>query len=167
MPPIGWLLSGVDFANLYIILKRGKKSRVTKANYKSLLQARDDGAVTVNFGIFINSLLNFVVITGIIWVFVRTINRLRRKKENQVASKDCDHCYSRVDVRARRCPHCTSDLKDNGHHEDHPPSSPEQAEDSTGEEDEKREKGAVKPQKYLKKTIKKQLSQSVLSFPGM
>jgi len=111
MPPIGWLLSGVDFANIFILLKRGKKNKITQSRYKSLTQAKEDGAVTINIGVFLNSILNFVVISVIIFTFVRTINKLKKKKEP--TSKQCPYCYSKIDQRAIRCAFCTSQLKEN------------------------------------------------------
>lgn len=116
MPPIGWLLSGVDFANIFLLLKRGKKNKLTKGQYKSLSQAKEDGAVTVNVGVFLNSVLNFVVISVIIFAFVRTINQAkedRKHKDKEGKShktKKCIYCYSKIDFRARKCPYCTSIL---------------------------------------------------------
>src|SRR5262249_157580 len=95
IPPIGWLLSVVDLANIFVLLKRGKKHRITKSRYKSLTHAREDGAVTVNVGVFLNTVLNFVVISVIIFTFVRTINKIKRKKKPKVAL--CKHCFSYVD----------------------------------------------------------------------
>jgi large conductance mechanosensitive channel len=109
MPPIGMLLRGVDFANIFWVLKRGKKIAITKAKYKSLTQAKEDGSVTINIGVFLNSLINFLVLSVIIFTLVRFINKLKRKKQKK-SSKECKYCYSKVDIRAIRCPYCTGDL---------------------------------------------------------
>jgi len=109
MPPIGWLLSGVDFANIYVLLKRGKKNKLTNGRYKSLNQAKEDGAVTVNIGVFLNTVLNFVVVSLIIFVFVRTLDKLKRKKSPTM--KKCKYCYSKVDHRASKCAFCCSEIE--------------------------------------------------------
>jgi len=108
MPPIGLLLSGVDFANIFVLLKRGRKHRITRNKYKSLTHAKDDGAIVMGVGVFLNSILNFVVISVIIFIFVRSINRIKRKKEPLLTS--CPQCFSPIDKRALRCPFCTSTL---------------------------------------------------------
>lgn len=112
MPPIGWLLSGVDFANLFMILKRGKKNTITKGKYKSLNQAKEDGAVTMNVGVFLNSLINFVVISVIIFTMVRTINNFKRQGNSKarLTMRECPYCYSEIDSRAIKCGYCTTDL---------------------------------------------------------
>jgi len=109
MPPIGWLLSGVDFANIYFLLKRGRKAKLTHAQYKSLNHAKDDGAVTVNVGVFLNSVLNFVVISTIVFTFVRTIHQ--QQKSGMGKMKKCLYCMNKVHFRAVRCPCCTSTLE--------------------------------------------------------
>lgn len=149
MPPIGWLLSGVDFANIFVLLKRGKKNMITRGVYKSLAQAKDDGAVTVNIGVFLNSVLNFVVISVIIFTFVRTINRVKTdsEKEHHCANKKrCPYCFSKIDRRATRCSLCTSDIS----------SSTAEA-DFLEEVEYKEGKGSAK---ILKKNLKKQLSRN-------
>jgi len=146
MPPIGWLLSGVDFANIFVLLKRGKKNKITKGIYKSLGQAKDDGAVTVNIGVFLNSVLNFVVIAVIIFTFVRTINKVKRQ---DVAKKKCEFCYSKIDCRATKCAYCTSDVT---------PTSPPNLDQIGADNDEE----GKSTSKYLKKRLKKQFSKSSL-----
>jgi len=152
MPPIGWLLSGVDFANIFILLKRGKKNRITKATYKSLNQAKEDGAVTVNMGVFLNSVLNFVVISVIIFTFVRMISRVKTKTE-VATMKKCEHCCSKIHWKAKKCAYCTSDLK-----VDQTVRIVEVEENDELEESE----DGFKPKKYLKKNLKKQLSKTAL-----
>jgi len=113
MPPIGWLLSGVDFANLFILLKRGKKG----GSYKSLGQAKEDGAVTVNVGNFLNSFINFVVISVVIFTMVRIVNTMRKKKAK--ITKNCPLCYSKIDQRSVRCSFCTADLSEDEETDSH------------------------------------------------
>jgi large conductance mechanosensitive channel len=109
MPPIGWLLSGVDFANIYILLKRGRKGKLTHGTYKSLNHAKEDGAVTVNIGVFLNSVLNFVVISLIIFTLVRTITQSKNQQHTD-STKKCKYCFNKIDFRATRCPCCTAIL---------------------------------------------------------
>jgi len=101
MPPIGLLLSGVDFQNLFFVLKQGKNNQSSKT-YKSLAQAKAAGAVTINFGVFFNFLLNFTVLSVVIFLLLRFIGKMKREK------KKCKYCYSKVDMRATRCAFCTT-----------------------------------------------------------
>ncbi len=107
MPPIGLLLGKVDFANLYINLTGGQ--------YGSLQQAQAAGAATINYGVFINTIINFIIVAFVIFLVVRWFNRLQeasKKPEPAAApaSKDCPYCFSKIDVKATRCPSCTSQL---------------------------------------------------------
>jgi len=112
MPPIGLLLGKVDFTNLYIVLKEG----ATAAPYASLAAAREAGAVTINYGVFINYLINFfIVAAAIFFLVVRPINKLHeRKRVEEVPAapptKECPYCLSTIPLQASRCPHCTSQL---------------------------------------------------------
>ncbi len=110
LPPIGMLLGNVDFSGLFIILKEGKIA----GPYESLDAAKAAGAVTVNYGIFINTLINFLIIAFAIFILIRNVNRLKKKEETTVvapATKECSYCLSVIPVNAIRCPHCTSELK--------------------------------------------------------
>ena len=110
MPPIGLLLGKVDFANLFGVLKEG----TTPGPYASLAAAKAAGAVTHNFGVFINTLINFVILAFVIFLMVKGVNRLRRPKPAPAAApttKDCPFCFSAVPIKATRCPHCTSELR--------------------------------------------------------
>ena len=110
MPPIGLLLGKVDFANMLAVLKEG----ATPGPYASLAAARAAGAVTLNYGTFINTLINFVILAFVIFLMVRGVNRLRRPKPAPAAApttKDCPHCFSAIPIKATRCPNCTSELK--------------------------------------------------------
>ena len=111
MPPIGLLLGNVDFSNVFILLKDGAKA---PGPYASLAAAKAAGAVTMNIGVFINTILSFVIVAFAVFLLVRSINRLRRREEAAPAApttKECPYCVSAVPIKATRCPHCTSELK--------------------------------------------------------
>jgi large conductance mechanosensitive channel len=111
MPPIGLLLGNVDFSNVFILLKEGAKA---PGPYASLAAAKAAGAVTINFGVFINTILSFPIVAFAVFLLVRSINRLNRQKEAAPAApttKECPYCVSAVPIKATRCPHCTSELK--------------------------------------------------------
>lgn len=110
MPPIGLGLGRVDFSNLFLVLKEGS----TPGPYPSVAEAAKVGAVTINYGVFIMTVLNFLIIAFVVFMMVRTINRAKREKEvpQQVPdTKQCTYCYTTIPARAIRCPHCTSQLK--------------------------------------------------------
>lgn len=110
MPPIGLLLGKVDFANLFVVLKEG----TTAAPYVSLAAAKEAGAVTLNLGVFINTVINFLIIALAVFLAVRWINRQKKKAEEPAAApttKECPFCFSAVPIKATRCPFCTSNLK--------------------------------------------------------
>jgi large conductance mechanosensitive channel len=110
MPPIGLLLGNVDFANLFILLKQG----TPPSPYASLADAQAAGAVTMNYGLFINSLISFLVIALAIFLLVRLVNRLRREEPAPPPApteKACPYCCLNIPLEARRCPHCTSELE--------------------------------------------------------
>ena len=109
MPPIGLLLGNVDFANLFVVLKEG----ATAGPYASLADAQAAGAVSMNYGVFVNTIISFVIVAFAVFLIIRNINRLRRKEEAAPAeptTKECAYCMSSIAIKATRCPHCTSDL---------------------------------------------------------
>ena len=110
MPPIGLLLGNVDFTNLFMILKEG----TIAGPYASLVDAKKAGAVTINFGAFINTVISFLIIAFTIFLVIRNINKLRREKEvpsPALTTKECPYCLSAVPIKATRCAYCTSELK--------------------------------------------------------
>jgi len=104
MPPIGLALGKVDFANLFLVLKAGSVA----GPYGSLADAQAAGAVTLNYGIFVNSIISFVIVGFVVFLVVRQVNRLR--KEQSPATRDCPHCLTAIPVKATRCGHCTSEV---------------------------------------------------------
>lgn len=110
MPPIGLLLGKVDFSNLFIVLKDG----ATPGPYTSVAEAQKAGAVSVNYGIFVNAVVKFVITAFAVFLLVRGINKLRQKElaaPPPPTTKECPYCLSSVAIKATRCPHCTSQLK--------------------------------------------------------
>jgi large conductance mechanosensitive channel len=101
MPPIGKLLGGVDFSNFFLVLGPGQ--------YPSVKAAKEAAAATLNYGIFINTLINFTIIAFVLFLVVRTMNRLKRAEPApSPTAKACPHCVMQIPLKATRCPHCTS-----------------------------------------------------------
>ena len=110
MPPIGLLLGGVDFSNMFIVLKEGAAAA---SPYASLTAAKDAGAVTMNIGLFINTVVSFAIVAFAIFLVIRWINSLKKEEEAPAAeptTKDCSFCFSEIAIKATRCPNCTSEL---------------------------------------------------------
>ena len=107
MPPIGLLLGNVDFSNIFAVLKEGK----TAGPYASVAAAKAAGAVTMNVGLFINTIINFLIVAFAIFLLIRSINRFKRQEEATPTSKDCSFCFTKIPIQATRCPNCTSELK--------------------------------------------------------
>jgi large conductance mechanosensitive channel len=105
MPPIGLLLGKVDFSSLFINL--------SGQSYPSLEAAKAAGAATLNYGIFINAIINFLIVAFAIFLLIKQVNRFTAKKEEAPAApstKDCPRCLSQIPIKASRCAHCTSDV---------------------------------------------------------
>ena len=107
MPPIGLLLKKVDFVNLYINL--------SGTPYGTLAEAKEAGAATINYGVFLNTVMNFLVVTIVVFLLVREMNRVRRRQQAAPpppapTTRDCPYCLSKVPLAATRCAFCTSDL---------------------------------------------------------
>lgn len=105
MPPIGLLLGGVDFSSLFVSLN-GEE-------YASLVAAQEAGAPTLNYGLFINNILDFLIVAIAIFFVVKAVNELQRPKPVEAApvtTKECPYCLSTIPIKATRCPNCTSEL---------------------------------------------------------
>jgi large conductance mechanosensitive channel len=105
MPPIGLLLGRADFANLFLNL--------SSMDYPSLAAAKAAGAATLNYGVFINTVIDFLFVAFAVFLLVKQINRLNRGPEPAAppTTKECPYCFSAIPLKAIRCPHCTSELK--------------------------------------------------------
>jgi large conductance mechanosensitive channel len=107
MPPIGLILGNVDFSNLFINL--------SSTSYKSLAEAKAVGAATVNYGVFLNAVIDFIIVAFVIFLLVRSVSRMKRLQAAPAppgpTTKDCTYCFSSIPIKATRCPHCTSELK--------------------------------------------------------
>jgi large conductance mechanosensitive channel len=108
MPPLGLLLGNVDFSNIFYVIKEGKAA----GPYVNLAAAKAAGAVTVNPGIFINTIISFLIVAFSVFLVIKNVNRMKKEPPlPDPATKDCPFCYSAIPVKATRCPNCTSDLK--------------------------------------------------------
>jgi large conductance mechanosensitive channel len=103
MPPIGLLLGNVDFANLFIILSGGA--------YATLEEAQAAGAATINYGVFINTIIDFLIVAFVIFLLIKQVNRLKKPEPAaEPTTKECPYCLSEIPIKATRCPHCTSEI---------------------------------------------------------
>ena len=110
MPPIGIILGDVDFSSLFIVLKEGN----IPGPYISPAAAKAAGAVTINYGIFVNTIISFLIVAFAVFLLVRNINKLKRQEEappRVITTKECPYCLSVIPIKAIRCAHCTSELK--------------------------------------------------------
>jgi large conductance mechanosensitive channel len=109
MPPIGLALGGVDFSNLFAVLKQG----TPPGPYPTLADAQAASAVTINWGVFVNTIISFLIIAFAIFLIVRAVMRMRKRAETPAVptTKDCPYCLSKIAIKATRCPNCTSELK--------------------------------------------------------
>jgi large conductance mechanosensitive channel len=104
MPPVGLLLGRVDFANLFVTL--------SGQSYPSLAAAKAAGAPTLNYGVFLNTIINFLIVAFALFLLIRQVNRLRRPRAAATpTTKECPYCLSTIALKATRCPNCTSDLR--------------------------------------------------------
>ena len=114
MPPLGWLMGKVDFANMYFTLPVDGNF----TSYPSLEAAKAAGAVTINYGVFINTLISFLMVAFAVFLLIKGINKLQAAAKKDAADaeqatptvKTCPKCFSEIDIRATRCPHCTTEL---------------------------------------------------------
>jgi len=108
MPPIGLLLGNVDFNNLFMVLKEGAKAA---APYATLAEAKAAGAVTLNYGVFLSTIVTFLIVAFVVYMIVRSVTRLGPKKADApVTTKDCPYCVSKIPLSAKKCAFCTADL---------------------------------------------------------
>lgn len=111
MPPLGLLMGGMDFSEFFIVLKEGS----IPPPYATISAAQEVGAVTLNYGLFINTAISFLIVAFAVFILIRYINKLKRpdtKPEPVTPSiKKCSYCFSDISVKATRCPHCTSELE--------------------------------------------------------
>tara|TARA_Y100001937_G_scaffold128452_3_gene204882 strand:+ start:111913 stop:112377 length:465 start_codon:yes stop_codon:yes gene_type:complete len=109
MPPLGLLLGGVDFANLFVVLKPGEIS----GPYTTLAEAKAAGAVTINYGMLLNAVISFLLVALVLFFVVRSMNAMRRQNEPEAVETPvvCPECREPVQASATRCPHCTSKIK--------------------------------------------------------
>lgn len=106
MPPIGLALGDVDFANLFLLLKAGPTAAPP---YATLADAHAAGAVTINYGQFINNVVTFIIVAFVVFLVVQAANRLR--PQEAATTKECRYCRMAIPTAATRCPQCTSDLR--------------------------------------------------------
>ncbi len=109
MPPIGLILGNVDFSNIFVVLKEGKIA----GPYASVATAKAAGAVSINFGVFINTIINFLIVAFAIFLLIRTMNRFKKQEAAPPlvpTTKECSFCFTAIPIKATRCPNCTSAL---------------------------------------------------------
>ena len=102
MPPIGLLLGKVDFSSLFI--------NISGQTYATLAEAKKAGAATLNYGLFLNTILDFLIVAFVIFLLIRQVNKLKRQPEAAPTTKDCPYCLSAIPLKAIRCGHCTSQI---------------------------------------------------------
>jgi len=103
MPPIGLLLGKVDFSNLFINLSAN--------HYVTLAEAKAAGAATINYGLFINTVLDFLIVALAVFLVIQQANRFKRKEEAPAPTiKECPYCFMSIPLKATRCPHCTAEM---------------------------------------------------------
>lgn len=109
MPPIGMALGNVDFSEMFVVLRQGAEA----GPYTNLAAAKEAGAVTLNYGLFVNNVLSFLIVALAVFFMIRGMNRLKRAEEaapSAPTTKSCPMCATDVPIAAKRCPHCTSEI---------------------------------------------------------
>ncbi len=104
MPPIGLLMGDADFSNLFVNL--------SGQTYNTLAEAKEAGAATINYGVFFNTVIDFLIVGFVIFIIIKQVNRLKRQQESPAlpTTKECGFCFSAIPIKASRCPNCTSEL---------------------------------------------------------
>lgn len=114
MPPIGLISSGIDFSNIFIVIKKGADNI---GNYNSIEAAKSAGAVVIGIGIFINTIITFIITALALFMIIKMFNKIQEASINkeinnkEVKEKTCPYCCSKININAVKCPSCTSDLK--------------------------------------------------------
>jgi large conductance mechanosensitive channel len=106
MPPIGLLVGGVDFSDLFITLKEGKLA----GPYATLANAQSAGAVTISYGVFLNAVISFIIVAFAVFMLIKGINKLHEDQTVAATTRECPQCFSMISVKAKRCPFCTSSV---------------------------------------------------------
>jgi len=109
MPPIGLLMGNVDFSNLFFILKEGAQA----GPFATIADAQAAGAVTLNYGLFINTVISFIIIALAVFMVIKSLNKMKRGEEapaDEPTTKECPYCFTTIALNATRCPNCTSEL---------------------------------------------------------
>ncbi len=109
MPPIGLLLGNVDFSNLFVVIKQG----AAEGTFATVADAAKAGAVTLNYGLFANTVISFLIVAFAVFLLVKGINTMKRKEAaapEAPTTKECPRCFSTIPIKATRCGFCTSDL---------------------------------------------------------
>lgn len=109
MPPIGMMLGNVDFGEMFLVLKQG----ATAGPYETLAAAKEAGAVVMSWGVFVNTIINFIIVAFAIFLLIRNVNKMKKKEEEPAAeptTKSCPECLSEIPIKATRCAHCTTQL---------------------------------------------------------
>lgn len=107
MPPIGLLFGGVDFSNLFFVIREG----TVAGPFDTLQQAQE--AVTVNYGAFFNTVISFLIVAWAIFILIKGINKMKKKEAEvpaEATTKECPYCFNTISIKATRCPACTSSL---------------------------------------------------------
>lgn len=110
MPPIGMALGGADFSDLFVTLQAGSEP----GPYVTLAAAKEAGAVTLNYGAFLNAVINFLIVAASIFLVIRSVEKLHRREAEAPpppTEKACPYCMSNIAIKATRCPHCTSQIQ--------------------------------------------------------
>jgi large conductance mechanosensitive channel len=108
-PLLGMISTGADFSRWFVVLREGHQG----GEYKTLLQAQADNAVTLNIGLFFNAVISFLIVSLVLFFVIRAINKLKRPEEvtaDPIKTRECPFCFSNISTQATRCPHCTSEL---------------------------------------------------------
>ena len=110
MPPLGWLMGRVDFSQLFWVLPLNGKFE----HFDTIEAAQEAGAVTINYGLFINTIISFLLVALAVFLLIKGVNKLQadKKKEEEATptTQECPHCFSTIDIRATKCPNCTSEV---------------------------------------------------------